>query len=447
MELASMIVLLLVVAIISFTQYATRFISFTQPTILGFYSVVFMIMVFSLLPFKASQALMTRPGYTNFLYAILLHLFFILAPYFLCYTGNINNLRRSTRSFRRSDIQPVRREKIIFFLLFILVSLIFVHQLNSLPVVPILLILQNVSGEELALARETAFKLNDSKFIYLWHFNRMIFAPLLVLTAFLIYTRETGSRRIFWGFILLVAMVLACLNGSISSALAPVAIIFFMLFFLRNYFVKSISIINSILMVAVILTFPVLVEYLFSEDNFVSSASNTILKVFKRFSLETFDRTLVYFDLFPNEAHYLGGSTSRIFTVITGNEYFNVQNYAFLYYLENILGKSLRPHLLYGSLNANFIGYMNADFGLWGVGISSLIMGCIITYFEMTLTKLNKNIFVCSLYVMLVVLFWKMMGSQPSSILIGHGGIPMLLLAVGISWVGSKRFKWSVTQN
>lgn len=443
MELASLLVFLLIVGIISFTQFLTKYISITQPTILGFYSIVFFVMMLGLLPLEETQSFKERIGYENLLYALLLHIFFILLPYLICYSANFGKLRQTANNFRRADIEEARNEKKIFFILLLLVTLVFVHQLLYLPSIPIFLIFQNFSGEEVALSREQAFKLNDNAFVYLWHFNRMIFSPLLVLSAFLIFSRETNERA-KWGILFFVATTIACINSSLSSALAPVAMIFLMLFLLRNYVKKSFSFLNSAWMFLVVLSFPIFIEFLFSDGDFLASASNTIYKVFKRFSLETFDRTLVYFDLFPHQLNYLGGSTNRMFTIITGNDFFNVQNFAFLYYVESVMGDQLREHLMFGSLNANFIAYMNADFGIFGVAMSSFFMGCILTFFEFQVMRLKKNIFVLSLYIMLMILFWKMMGTQPASILVGHGGIAMLVMAVGLAWVGDRKFHWRI---
>lgn len=435
MELASIIVFVLIVGVIAFTQLMTRFINLTQPSILGFYSIVFCFMAIGLLGFGESESFKDRVGYIDFLYALLLHIFFLLLPYIVCYSLNINNLKLSSNTFRHANIIRPKNEKLIFVALLFVFTLIFIHQLIFLPTLPIFLLFQNVTGEELALAREDSFKLNDSPFVYLWHFNRMIFAPLVTLSAYLIYANEIVSPR-RWQAVFIIVTIFACINSSLSSALAPVAMIFLMIFLIRNYSLKKVSRQYTALMMVVVLAFPILVEFVFSDGDILASATNTALKVFNRFSIETFDRTLLYFDLFPYSQDYLGGSTNRLFTIFTGNEFYNVQNYAFLYYVENIMGDQLREHLMYGSLNANFIGYMNADFGLMGVVISSAVMGIILTYFEMRMMKLEKNIFVLSLYIMLVIIFWKMMGTQPASILVGHGGILMLLLSIALSRAG-----------
>lgn len=428
MDYISLIVFLCIFIYILIVHLLTNFLSFTQPNILSFYSIVFFVMCISLISPFTNNEFVDRPGYYDLSIALFLHIFFILLPYTICYVSNFNNLKLYTINFKRSKLFRIKNEKVIFYVIFLIFFFIFLHQLFFIPNIPIFLLLQNVSGDELTMAREESFKLNSNFYVYFWHFNRMIFAPLVTLVSFLIYKHEIVNKK-KWFIIFLFTLLIACLNSALSSALAPVAIILLMIFLLNVYLNNKISLKYTIFMFFVVISFPLAVEFLFSDGDFINSAGNTIYKIFNRFSIETFDRTLVYFDLFPYHIDYLGGRTNRLFLFFTGEDFFNVQNYAFIYYLESILGKNISYHLIHGSLNANFIGYMNADFGYYGVVFSSIFMGFVLTYFEIVMTRLNKNMFVISLYILLFIIFWKMMGTNPISILVGHGGILILILA------------------
>jgi len=175
------------------------------------------------------------------------------------------------------------------------------------------------------------------------------------------------------------------------------------------------------------LLFPIFSDYMYSDMTFSQSLIQTILKTSNRFGFETADRTLSYFDLYNNSSQYLGGRTNALARLFTGLEPFNVQNHVFLYRLR---AGSVPDHLLYGSANAHFIGYMNADFGLWGVFWSSVLVGSTLAFFDAIYITLRKNEIVISLYIITVTLFWKLMGTQPTTILFSHGALLMLLWAI-----------------
>src|SRR5690606_29483852 len=101
------------------------------------------------------------------------------------------------------------------------------------------------------------------------------------------------------------------------------------------------------------------------------------------------------------------------------------QNYVFIYRLN-----SPQDHLMSGSANAHYIRYMYADFGLVGVGVVSFLVGTIPGAFEGTYVRLLKIDIVYAMYVISITLFWKLMGTQPTTVLVSHGAIVLLVAAI-----------------
>lgn len=380
----------------------------------GVYYCLSFLPVLSMIAPTVQEKINGRNGIDEYLVAITLHSIFIalglLVSYFLFNKGKVPD-----RNYSRCLNSKERFSKFDVVILCVAI-LSFFHQVLTLGNIPFLMMFLDVSVSDLTMAREGGYKLHGGYAVYIWHFSRMVFVPYLVCTAFVMYLQDKTSRKMSVFFLVLIFGVL---NNALSGAKAPVAMLFMCMFFIfigvkRNINLKYVS-----LAVLFIFIFPFLVEYSFSEEGFLDTLDKFSQKVINRFSYETFDRTLSYFDVFPHLMNYLGGRTNSLFTLFSQQEYFNVQNYIFIHRLDGVIAE----HLLHGSANAHFIGYMNADFGLIGVALSCLSIGIIIGFMDVYASSRLTSAKTISLYMVIAFIYWKLMGSQPTSVLFSHGAV------------------------
>lgn len=380
----------------------------------GVYYCLSFLPVLSLLSFDFNEKTLYRIGLDDYLIAITLHTVLLSVGLFLAYLL-FNNGKVPSRDY---SFSLKRKERFSRFdwLLFVLVVLIFFHQVFTLGDIPFLMIFLDVSVSDLTMAREGGYKLQGGLAVYFWHFSRMIFVPYLVCVAFIFLLQRNSSynRTLF-----LIVLTLGILNNALSGAKAPVAMLFMCMFFIFVGIKRNINIKYVFFAIVAIFVFPFLIEYSFSDKGFLATLEHFSQKVINRFSYETFDRTLSYFDVFPKELEYLGGRTNSLFMLFSQQEYFNVQNYIFI---QRIDGK-VAEHLYHGSANAHFIGYMYADFGLIGVAFSCLIMGMIIGVIDVYSSARLGSSKTLAMYMVIAFIFWKLMGSQPTSVLFSHGAV------------------------
>jgi oligosaccharide repeat unit polymerase len=370
-----------------------------------------------------------RPGYDEYLISILLHTGFmgfgILLSYIMISGTKIPNRSYSLLHY----LQSTKLDKVMVCIL-VFTILVFIHQILTLGSVPFFLVFAGVDVASLTMARETGYKLHGGLGVYVWHFSRMVFIPFLVSYYFVKYLEKRTSSTLF-----ITILLFGIVNNALSGAKAPVAMIFLIMAVTYFNLKGKVEVMRLLYAAIGILVFPFVIEFIYSDLNFFDALEHFLIKFVDRFSYETFDRTLSYFDIFPHQQEYLGGRTNSLFLLFTGNEYFNVQNFVFLERLD-----SLKDHLLYGSANAHFIGYMNADFGILGVMISSFIIGFIMGGMDSISSSVLNNKLLYPLYVIMGFIFWKLMGSQPTSVLFSHGAI----LSFIILFILSKHCKYNI---
>lgn len=362
-----------------------------------------------------------RYGVNDYMLAIILHTLAVSIGVFLAYV-----MFNNSKTPKRVWVDRVRLDRDhsrwIFFGALFLVVASFISQVATLQSIPILSVLRGESVADLTMARESGYKLEGSPIVYLWHFSRMVFVPYLAVLLFIGYYQNRKTKRLL---LFLSVLLLSIMHNSLSGAKAPVAMIFLCLAVAYYYMGGKIRVGSAAFAVGLIFLFPFLIEYSYSDDSFGASLIYFSLKIAERFSFETFDRTLSYFDAYPHYFDYLGGRTNKLFTLFSGQSYFNVQNQVFLMRLEDV-----KEHLLHGSANAHFIGYMNADFGLKGVAASCLIVGLIIGAFDVYATRYVSGPTGLACYSIMGFIFWKLMGSQPTTVLFSHGASLCLLMII-----------------
>lgn len=380
----------------------------------GVYYCLSFLPIISLLSYDFKEKTFYRIGIDDYLIAITLHTVLLSIGIFLSYLL-FNKGKVPCRDY---SFSLNRKEKFSRFdwLLFVSVILIFFHQVFTLGDIPFLMIFLDVSVSDLTMAREGGYKLQGGVAVYFWHFSRMVFVPYLVCIAFIFLLQENSSynRKLF-----LIVLTVGVLNNALSGAKAPVAMLFMCMFFIFVGAKRNINLKYVVYAIVAVFVFPFLIEYSFSDKGFLNTLEHFTQKVINRFSYETFDRTLSYFDVFPRELEYLGGRTNSLFMLFSQLEYFNVQNYIFIQRIDGQIAK----HLYHGSANAHFIGYMNADFGLVGVAFSCLIMGIVIGTIDVYSSAYLTSSKTLAMYMVVAFIFWKLMGSQPTSVLFSHGAI------------------------
>lgn len=385
--------------------------------------------VLSLLAFGVISDDFTRPGFFDYLNAITIHSFSVGAGIFVSYCI-FNSFIVPKRLFFFEDIvtSPNKINVLLISILF-LVVFIFIHQISSIQNIPFLMMFSDSTVSELTMAREGGYKLQGGLSVYFWHFSRMVFVPLLVVAFFVKYFMNKNTKNLC---MFISILVLGVLNNALSGAKAPVALLFLCILISYIFLNKNIKIRSLIIPIVLIFFFPFIVEYTYSDLSFVASLEQFFYKVLNRFSYETFDRTLSYFDTYPYVTDYLGGRTNSLFTLFSQKDYFNVQNHIFI---ERLGSGEVKEHLLNGYANAHFIGYMNADFGLVGVFLSCFIIGLIIGGLDVFSVRNINNIYSFSLYIVMAFIFWKLMGSQPTSVLFSHGAILAFILLIIFSYI------------
>jgi len=401
----------------------------------GLYYVLSFLPVFSLLSLELMASDSLRLGYSDYLNAITIHSLSvgigIFCSYLLFNKGSTPS-RCYSESF--SFKSAPQADKYVLFLVFFVV-IIFFHQLLSLASVPFLMMFTDGSVSELTMAREVGYKLQGGLSIYIWHFSRMVLVPFLVI---LFFVKHIGKRTWVSFFQFIFILSIGIFNNGLSGAKAPVAMLFFCMFIAFVLLKGDFKFKYLLVAIFFIFIFPFLVEYSYSENNFLDTLNIFTQKVIKRFSHETFDRTLSYFDSFPYVLDYLGGRTNSLFLLFSQESYFNVQNFIFI---ERIDG-DVKEHLLHGSANAHFISYMYADFGIVGVVLSCLLVGIIIGFLDVKCSNRIKYTESFSLYIVMAFIFWKLMGSQPTTVLFSHGALLSFFMLLFFYYVNKNNIRY-----
>lgn len=416
------------IVVLVFIIKTLRLLGRNYITVPGVYLSLSVLPTISLIIPGLYQQVVGRSGIYDYMLSIFLHTFCIGLGLFLSYI--LLNKGKLPRRVWLGVVQLNDNEaKWIFYGSLLLVVVSFFSQVLTLKSIPILSVFRGDSVADLTMAREGGYKLEGSLVVYLWHFSRMVFAPYLAVLFFIIYYQQRSRRSLF---LFVSFLFLAVLHNSLSGAKAPVAMIFLCLAVAYYYMGGKLNIRYAFVFVFLIFLFPFLIEYAYSDDSLLDSIRHFGLKIVERFSFETFDRTLSYFDAYPYYFEYLGGRTNKLFTLFSGQDYFNVQNQIFLMRLGEV-----KEHLLHGSANAHFIGYMNADFGIIGVVVVCLAIGFILGTFDLLSTKYISGPTGLACYSIMGFVFWKLMGSQPTTVLFSHGALLCLLMIIA----GSLKFR------
>lgn len=332
-------------------------------------------------------------GYAKLNIALMLHLIAIYIAYIISFYFLPERITKFEVRYQPKSVQK---------LLLVVSILVTVHMLTESPSLPLVSLLfgESVSAVDVVVAREGVYKLNSSYFTLLWHWNRSIIIPLLLM-AYLVNSLQ--DKKEFRKFVLffMYAVFVNAMDASLGSVAQLILIIFLVLYYSR---VKRIALI--LLAFIPIFLFP-----------------NLSWHVLVRLSTDSYRRVLYYFEYFGNSKDFLYGRTNKLFALITGQDQYSAANFIF----RQVVPVRKLEYASTGNMNANSIAYMWADFGYFGVFLITFVFFLIVFYVDKTYKK-SKDWLAQFLTILSMLLVLKMTGSNFTSILIGHGFLPLFFI-------------------
>lgn len=344
--------------------------------------------VFIALPSINVLAMMDHPGETPYFCSIIL--FYVLFPAGLligskyrCINLNKVNLLLVGTSHKE------KYDKYFYEILVIIFSfaiLIFTGYLLRVNEIPLLELLKNPGDTiKFFFMREEALKILKMTRIerYMFHWLRSLLIPFGIIGSLflsLVYKR----RKYILLFILF--LFLGLVVNTITIEKSPIASIFLSI---GAYIFLTRNRINPTLIIAIIVVIllgPVLITY------FIFLGREDILNVIL---LSYFDRLIIkpteilfyYFKYFPSTHEFLLGRSSQLFSWLHIDGTFPLSNYVARLWWDS-------PHTT-GLANANYLGNYWADFGWYGIIVSTFSFGIICHLLQWKIletTNYKKNI-------------------------------------------------------
>lgn len=409
----SEILLSVIVVLVFFFIYREKNLGIFYPNTANIYFYFFSFLFFPFFFKSYYSVFSSRPGYESLIIGLIIHLFLFLFSFSL---GNIllgnNSKKYYYAPFKASSIKQDLYVKYLTYFSII----IFFHQVFSLQQIPILNLISNdvFTGSDV-IAREAVYKTNSSYLTILWHWNRSLIIPFLVFYNTILCLKGIKSFKK-----LIPLIIFMIINNSIDGSLGSVAFVFFGLFFIYYGTLNKINF-KLFLFIPLIIAYPILFEFLFANEfNFY----NTINTILNRISIDSFERVLKYYDVYGIDQPFLGGRTNKLHILLSGQEFFSSSNYLFVKHLSN----TKLDYAMTGNLNANHIAYMYSDFGNFGVAISSIIVGLITALINKLYFMTPKTPITYSIFILQILLFYKLTGTNPTSILMGHGSLLLIII-------------------
>lgn len=323
------------------------------------------------------------------------------------------------------------------------VTVIYFREVGTVP--SLYLILNIGDYKEAAWLRQESFLLLGSSISYVYYVLRSFIYPTLITASFgyALLKRSAGWRLFF-----IVSFVFGIFYAGASLEKAPVAAIFLMLFlyyyFYRGGRVSAIHIGGGI--VAVFL-FPVLV--LWGSWTSVGVDLGGVLRLIgERLFYVPAWGLYYYFELFPDVIPFLHGRTIGKLSAVLGLDYFNTATYVFQYVAPRGLSS--------GYANAAFIGNMYADFGMWGVVVSGVLVGVLMQWAQVYLVRQKKSVLVLAVYTFLVFSTWHLNNVPLPVVLLSNGAVLAIVLLWSMQlldrilsraepreWMATRRSSWN----
>jgi len=298
------------------------------------------------------------------------------------------------------------------------VMLMYVLEVRTLP---LLYMLRNPGDyETLVLLREDAFKLLDSKFVYIYSLLRIPGFPFLIMLTFGYYL---VTRRRRWLYLFLSLLGSGVLFAGFDIEKGPVAAIVLLIFFFSYLYWggrirKRTYIVGSLL----VMLFPFMVEKITGYGMDVDAGA-ILGGLLKRLYYGPALVLYWYFELFPGTVGYLYGRSIGKLAWIMGSEHFDTANYVGLHGLHSRIDSV--------HANAAFIGNLNADFGIVGVVLGGIAAGIIMQIVQIYLLRRPKTISNLVAYAYCMYAFW-LLHSTALPVVLASNGVLLALCFPGI---------------
>lgn len=285
-------------------------------------------------------------------------------------------------------------------------------------------IIKLLSGGEsyinLILLREDSLKLLDSPIKYFYILLKDFYFPFIVVLTFaiqLVYRRRE-SRRLF-----LIALSISLFYASFTLAKSPVAIIFFLLILCYYVFKKGgIQKKYFLFIPIIILVFPIIVTLMFyGAAGNEKGIFDAITGLSKRIFFVPVNGAYNLFEIFPFERDFVYGRSVGKLSLLLGREPLDMN--------EILVSHAFKsgPRLESLNMSGGFIGVFNADFGIPGVILLTILTGLLLQLLQIYFLRRKKTIqrFSAYIYIMYSTIFINLT-SVPNTML-QHGLILALI--------------------
>jgi len=374
--------------------------------------------------------------YSNmFMFSILsFYIFYPMGLYLGNYFHRINckkiNLL-SNMSFSNSRIDIIIYEGMLILLFTSL--LIFILYLLRVETIPLFLMLtDSKSYLSIWMVREESMKLLNVTFIekYFFAWLRDIFIPLGIISCLFLVV-QYQKRKYF--IIFSIFLLLGIINNSLTIAKAPTAALFLAItafIFIKS---KKVSLKFIFISLIIIFSFPYLVIHLVTPPEF-RAPSNLLNSLFLRVFVVPAEALYQYYEVFPSKHEFLLGKGSKLFSWLHSEGLFNAANYVAKIWWSD-------PTTT-GNANANYLGTFWADFGWYGVIISTILIGYIIHLFYWKLIVVSdykKNIIYVSISsISVMMMSFTFISGNFTTIILTRGLLIMFLFVSLIQQIEKK---------
>lgn len=318
---------------------------------------------------------------------------------------------------RPIDAKPLGPREAQFFWAFLLCAAALIAiNLSQMPVIPLLYLIRN-PGEFMtaALLREDSFKLLHSHLTYAYYVLRGTIFPFLIISAYGRYRqyRDKTWRRLFW-----ISLGLGVLYASLTIEKSPVAAIFGILFVFYYLFRGGrLGRAASIAAPALFLSFPLAIVLLAYHGTSGGTVTGAIQAIGQRLFYSPAQIVYAYFEMFPAIIPFQHGATITTLAGLLGAKTMDVPN---------AVGMYMNSGTDLDTITANgcFIGNLNADFGLPGVVIGSIVAGFLMQALSAYFYGKRKTVVTLAAYAICMWAFGLLVATP----------LPMTLLSGGVTF-------------
>jgi oligosaccharide repeat unit polymerase len=422
-SIISLITLLIVTFSVSlfFMQRYVDILNIKQPTIPGFFYLIYLVMIF----FPSFFIAIDKPAPYRDVYLLAVVSVLFTMPFGIWIANRAFRFHKN--EIRAFFSKPIEKGKPSYHLRVVLgifllgaLALVFLY-LSEVRTVPLLAVLKNPGAYyELAQLREKSFKLLDTQLSYPYFWLRTFFFPFLIMLTLGYYLQ---TRRKGWLLFFLVSLGIGTLYAGFSLAKMPVAAIFLMVvLFIYVYRAGQIGIRFILFAIGLIFAFPLFV-ILTVQYGMGIGLLDAVSGIFRRLFYVPAHVLYYYFEIFPDQVGYLYGRSIGKLAWLMGWEHFNTANYVYRYLFPSGAESGLS--------NAAFIGNLNADFGLPGVLIGGLVVGFLMQAIQIFILRRRKTILNLVVYTFLIFAFWLLNQTALPIVLLSNG----VILALILPWV------------